>query len=456
MLDVIELSERAFGPQEGTLRLSGVSMASLAEAYGTPLFVYDRSSFDKKLKQLRAILPPEFDIYYSIKANPNLAIIRHFVSRGCGLEIASGGELVQALAAGADAARIVFAGPGKTEAELELAVNRKIGELHIESQREADCIAAICRRLNTRARVGVRVNPNADAQGGAMRMGGKSTPFGIDEEKIEPVVDFLSATDVLDFCGLHMSAGTQVLDWQVLAAQYRKAIEIGRRVVQRTGRPLRTIDFGGGLGIPYFDGDRALDLTALGSELERLVTEVRQDLRFTGTRFVIEPGRFLAGEAGIYLARIVDIKESRGKRFLIIDGGMNHHLAASGNLGQTIKRNYPVAVPERLRCPGSQSVDVVGPLCTPLDTLARNVSLPESEAGDLIAVLQSGAYARTASPIGFLSHPSPAEVWVEDGKHYLIRPRGQVEDAVRDVLLPPSLEDLLPYEMDVRSRSDIV
>jgi diaminopimelate decarboxylase len=271
-----------------------------------------------------------------------------------------------------------------------------------------------------------------------MRMGGRPAPVGIDEEKAEPLVDYLSTDRSFDFCGVHMSAGTQILDWQVLASQYRKAIEIGRRVALRAGRPLQTLDFGGGLGIPYFDDDRPLDLNALGDELERLMVEARHYPEFSVTRFLIEPGRYLVGEAGIYVTRIVDIKESRGKKFLIIDGGMNHHLAASGNLGQTIKRNYPIVLPQKLRGTCRETVDIVGPLCTPLDTLGRSLSLPEARIGDLIGILQSGAYARTASPLGFLSHPAPAEVWIEDGHHFLIRMREQIEPP-GEVVLPPSL-----------------
>jgi len=252
-------------------------------------------------------------------------------------------------------------------------------------------------------------------------------------------VDYVSTEASLQFRGVHLSPGTQILDWQILATQYRKAMAIARKVAQRTRRPLQTLDLGGGLGIPYFDGDRPLDLVTLGSELEALIGGIHQDPHFRGTRFLIEPGRFLVGEAGIYLSRIIDIKESRGKKFLIADGGMNHHLAASGNLGQTIKRNYPIVLVEKLRCPNLETVDVVGPLCTPLDTLGRSVTLPKAEIGDLIAILQSGAYARTASPSGFLSHPTPAEVWIEEGQHFLIRSRGPLGDAMRDVRLPPSL-----------------
>ena len=169
------------------------------------------------------------------------------------------------------------------------------------------------------------------------------------------------------------------------------------------------------------------------------MTEVRGDSRFLGTRFVIEPGRFLVGESGIYVARIIDIKESRGKKFLILDGGMNHHLAASGNLGQTIKRNYPVALLEKLNSGPEEEVDVVGPLCTPLDTLGRNLKLPEASIGDLVGVFQSGAYARSASPLGFLSHDTPSEVWIDRGEHFLIRSRGSTEDFMRDVWVPSPL-----------------
>jgi diaminopimelate decarboxylase len=441
MLNPVTLSENSFGPQETALRVGGVLLGSLAERYGTPLFVYDRAVFDARLGQLRSALP-EFDIYYSVKANPNLAILRHFVGRGCGLEIASAGELMQALAAGCEPDRIVFAGPGKTQAELELAIRRNIGEIHIESAREAVRIAKVCEILNTRAKVGIRVNPGADAQGGAMRMGGRATAFGIDEEQIEPVLDYVLSAGALEFCGVHVSAGTQILDAQILATQYRKALEIARKVAVHAGRQLKTVDFGGGLGIPYFDGETALDLISLNSEINALMHEARREAHFKNTRFLLEPGRFLVGEAGIYVVRVVDVKESRGKKFVIVDGGMNHHLAASGNLGQTIKRNYPIGNPEKLRTPADESVDLVGPLCTPLDTLGRSIALPKSEPGDLIAIFQSGAYARTASPLGFLSHPTPAEVLVEDGQHYLIRSRGKVEDGMRDVLVPPSLEPL--------------
>ncbi len=223
-----------------------------------------------------------------------------------------------------------------------------------------------------------------------------------------------------------------ILDVDVLLNQYRKGLDVARRVADRCDRPLRTLDFGGGLGIPYFERDRPLDLAALARGTRELMEEISDDPRLEGTRCLVEPGRFLVGPCGLYVTRVVDIKESRGKRFLVVDGGMHQHLAASGNLGQTIKRNHPVVLLERLAEAPAESVDVVGPLCTPLDVLARSIDLPRARVGDLVGILQSGAYARSASPLGFLSHPSPPEVWVTRDEDRLIRRRGLPADSLVD------------------------
>jgi diaminopimelate decarboxylase len=236
--------------------------------------------------------------------------------------------------------------------------------------------------------------------------------------------------------GVHIFAGTQILDAEVLAAQYRKCVELARRVAKQLPEPLATIDFGGGLGIPYFEGDSELDMEAYGEAARELVDSL-EDGTFSKTRLLVEPGRYLAGEAGVYVAGVVDVKSSRGKTYAVLDGGMNHHLAASGNLGQVIKRNFPVGVLNRLDGAARSTFDLVGPLCTPLDVLARSVELPPIEAGDLVGVFQSGAYARSASPLGFLSHPAPPEVLVTDGKHRLLRRRGTYQD-----LFPEASEGL--------------
>jgi diaminopimelate decarboxylase len=270
-----------------------------------------------------------------------------------------------------------------------------------------------------------------------MRMGGKATPFGVDEEQLDQAIEALAADAGLDLRGLHLFAGTQILDAATLARQWRRALDLAVRMSERLGRPVETIDVGGGLGIPYFAGEAPLDLDALATAAAELAALAR-DRGLGAARFVVEPGRYLVGEAGVYLARVVDVKTSRGKRFAILDGGMNHHLAASGNLGQVIKRNFPVTLASRLDAPAGARVDVVGPLCTPLDTLARDAELPEPVAGDLVAVLQSGAYARAASPLGFLSHATPPEVLVTGGQPRLVRRRGTLDDLLHDVCERPA------------------
>jgi diaminopimelate decarboxylase len=435
---ITSLVERYFNSSRDELQIGKVPVSTIAAEYGTPLFIYDRHILDQKWRVLRDAFPSEFAISYSVKANPNRTILQYFVNKGCGLEIASGGELHQALVAGCPAGQIVFAGPGKTETELEFALTQGIGEIHAESLLEVERINSIGRRLGVRGRIALRVNPGEEAQGGAMRMGGKPAPFGIDEESLDDVLNRVLSEPFIEFRGIHLFVGTQILDHSVLLDQYRHGIALARRVAGSLQRPLQTIDFGGGFGIPYFAHEQELDMPAFGKGLAALMADVKHEPFLSETQFMVEPGRFLVGEAGIYVVRINDIKISRGKKFLIVDGGMHHHLAASGNLGQTIKRNYPIAVLNRLNTAPEEKVDVVGPLCTPLDVLGRGVVLPKVEVGDLIGVFQSGAYARTASPLGFLSHPTPPEVWIEEGRAHLIRRRGKNTDIFEDLCDLPS------------------
>jgi len=429
---VVSLIKEYFPSSAGELSIGGVAVSELARQYGTPMFVYDRGIIDEKWNLLRDALPPPFSICYSVKANPNQTILKHFLSKGAGLEVASAGEFCQALHAGCPPDKIIFAGPGKTESELELVLGKGIGEIHLESVREAERVSAIAQKLGLHARVAVRVNPSGEAEGGAMRMGGRPAAFGIDEETLDEVLDRVISLKNLEFRGIHLFTGTQILDFQILVNQYRKGLEVALRVATRLKRSLHTLDFGGGLGTPYFPHEQQLDTQKLKTELSLLFESVHSEPLFSGTHFMVEPGRYLVGEAGVYVTRVIDLKVSRGKKFLILDGGMHHHLAASGNLGQTIKRNYPVAVLNKLDEPAEETFEVSGPLCTPLDVLARGAILPRIEIGDLVGVFQSGAYGRSASPLGFLSHPAPPEIWVDNGSHRLIRRRGEFADYLRD------------------------
>ena len=422
------LIARWFGRSGGELLVSGKRVSEIVGDVGTPVFVYARDVLERKWELLRGALPDQFDIYYSVKANPNSAVLEFFTERGAGLEVASGGEIRRALRAGCPAQLIAFAGPGKSDAELELAIERGIGEIHVESLREVQRIAAIARQRNATVGVAVRVNPQPETSGGAMRMGGKPAPFGIDEEVLEGAVGHVLSEPAIALRGIHLYVGTQILDYRTLLAQYRRGLDIARRVAGWCRRPLQTVDLGGGLGVPYFPNDAELDIEALGRDVRALLAGIRSDAAFAGTRFVLEPGRYLVAEAGIYVVRVLDVKKSRGNTFVVVDGGMHHHLAASGNLGQVIKRSFPIALVNKLDRDEHEAVDVVGSLCTPLDVLGRKVPLPAVEEGDLIAVFQSGAYALSASPVGFLSHPAPPEVLVADGAARVISQRGADED----------------------------
>ena len=395
-----DLIDRYFDVTGEELLVDGVRVSRIVAEHGTPLFIYSGTVLDSKLCRLRSVLPPEFSICYSVKANPNPLLFGRFLAKSCGLEIASGGEFYLALNAGCPPERILFAGPGKSVSELEFVLSRRIGEIHVESLLEVDRIGNLCRRLGQKVGIAVRVNPPAAAQGGAMRMGGKAAPFGIDLEQLDAVLDRILRDEAIEFRGLHFYVGTQILDCAVVSRQYREAVNIAEAIALRWRRPMATVNFGGGLGVPYFSDEREFDLERFGRELDLLMTDIRAKPVFAGTKFVIEPGRYLTAEAGIYAVQVNDIKLSRGKKFLIVDGGMNHHLAASGNLGQVIKRNFPIAILNKMGVEPQEKVDVVGPLCTPLDVLARDVDLPAAEVGDIIGVFQSGAYARTASPAG--------------------------------------------------------
>lgn len=394
----------------GELVIGGVTVSELARRFGTPFFASDASVMRRTYRRLRDALEGFAAIHYSVKANPAVPIIGLFLEEGAGVEIASIGEYRRARAAGAAPGQILFAGPGKRRAELEEAVAGGVGEIHVESFEELDRLEAIGTALGREVAVALRINPVAAVQGGAMRMGGKPSAFGFDEESLGEVLAAVAARPHLELVGLHLFAGTQVLDAGVLLAQWAHGLALAREVSGRIGRPLGTVDLGGGLGIPYFEGDVALDLPVLAAGVPGLARSVP-----AGTRVVVEPGRFLAGPAGVYVMAVNAIKPSRGQTFVVTDGGMHHHLAASGNLGQVIKRDYPVIAPTRLGEAAGPPVSVVGPLCTPLDTLARSAVLPPLAADELIAVLQSGAYGATASPGNFLSHPPPAELLVEDG-----------------------------------------
>lgn len=406
------LAARLFETRGEDLCIGGLPVRDIIADVGSPAYLYDGEAMRRAYRRLAVALGEFAAIYYSAKANPARSVIRLFLDEGAGVEIASLGEYHAAIAAGAAPERILFAGPGKRHAELAAVIDGGIGEIHIEGMDEIERL----RTIGKPVRASLRINPVPTVQAGAMRMGGKATAFGFDEEDLEAAVAAVASAENIDLVGIHVYGGTQILDAEALIGAWRHAITLAARVARMTGRHLKTIDLGGGLGIPYYAGDKPLDLEAVAAAVPELTALMRAEPLLAQARAIVEPGRFLTGEAGLYVSEVNAVKNSRGTRFLVLEGGMNHHLAASGNLGQVIKRNYPVVAPAHMAATPDMPATVVGPLCTPLDTLARDTGLPLLKAGDLVAVLQSGAYGLTASPVNFLSHPHPVEALVEGGR----------------------------------------
>jgi diaminopimelate decarboxylase len=360
------------------------------------------------MQELRAALPPVVKVHYAMKANPMPALVCFVGPLVDGIDVASGKELQVALDAGVAPATISFAGPGKRRAELLQAVAAGV-LINIESLREAQALAAISSETGYTARVAVRVNPDFELKSSGMKMAGGPKQFGVDAENVPELLGEIARLG-LAFEGFHIFAGSQNLRAEAICEAQSKTVDLAIRLAADAPAPVRVLNIGGGFGIPYFPGDKPLQLRPIGEHLHDLVQLVHRTL--PAAEVVIELGRFIVGEAGIYVSRVIDRKISRGQVFLVVDGGMHHHLAASGNFGQVIRKNYSVAIGNRLHGGPREISSVVGPLCTPLDVLADKMELAEAHPGDFVVVFQSGAYGASASPQGFLSHPAVAEVLV--------------------------------------------
>ncbi|MDT0267352.1 pyridoxal-dependent decarboxylase, exosortase A system-associated [Streptomyces sp. DSM 44915] len=406
--------ETLFERAAGGLHIGGIPAGRLAERVGsTPFFAYDRALITRRVAAVRAALPADVHLSYAVKANPMPAVLHHLAGLVDGFDVASGGELRHALDTPVSADRISFAGPGKSTAELRQAVAAGV-TVELESATELARVRELADDLGRPARLALRVNPDFALKGAGMRMGGGPQQFGVDAERVPELVAEITAAG-LDLLGFHVFAGSQNLRADSIREAQTATVELLLRLADTLPGPLRYLNLGGGFGIPYATRDTPLDLPGVGTHLaDLLATRIRP--RHPAARVALELGRYLVGEAGVYLTRVVDRKESRGTTFLVVDGGLHHQLAASGNFGQVIRRNYPVAVAHRAAGPTadapSETVTVVGCLCTPLDLLGDRVELPRAEIGDLIAVFQAGAYGRTASPSAFLGHPEPVEVLV--------------------------------------------
>ncbi len=398
-----------FDVQENCLCVAGRKITDIVRDVGrTPVYVYDSALIRARVDKLRSLIPPRIKIHYAIKANPRPDIVQLLAGLVDGLDVASRGELDIAVATNTPRAEISFAGPGKRPVEIEAAIDAGV-VLNVESETELARITDAAQRLNLRAKVAIRVNPAFELKGSGMRMSGGSKPFGVDAECVPTLLQRVAIKEI-EFAGFHIFTGSQNLNANAICESQSRSLDLALELAQHAPAPPRFVNIGGGFGIPLFPGDKPLDVAKIGKHLDSLVTQLARS--FPSCDLVIELGRYLVGEAGIYVCEVLDQKVSRGQRFLITNGGLHHHLAASGNFGQVIRRNYPILIGNRVHDDAAESTCVVGPLCTPLDVLGDKMNLPRAQIGDLVVVFQSGAYGFTASPRDFLSHPAPLEVLI--------------------------------------------
>lgn len=391
------------------LQIAGKPVSEwVARAGSTPLFVYEQSRIVDRVTRLRAALPAGVSLHYAVKANPFVDVLKTLLEVVDGFDIASGGELAKVVDAGIPPGLVSFAGPGKRDAELDAAIRAGV-TINLESEAEAERALALGAASGVRPRLAIRVNPDFDLKGSGMKMGGGAKPFGIDAERVPALARRLASAGA-EWRGFHIFAGSQALSAADIIETQAQTLQLAARLTRESGLALPHLNLGGGFGIPYFPGDTELDVEQVGAALGRALAARPAEL--ADTRFCVELGRYIVGEAGVYLTRIVDRKISHGEVFLVTDGGMHHQLAASGNFGTVVRRNYPVAIATRFGAPVEEEASVVGCLCTPLDRLADKVGLPRAEVGDLVVVFCAGAYGATASPMHFLGQGPAAEILV--------------------------------------------
>jgi diaminopimelate decarboxylase len=407
--------------------VQGVPVAKLAREYGTPLFVYDGDVLVGQYEGLRQRLHPKLEMFYSLKANPNVSVTALLRSQGARAEVSSAAELVTARRAGVPPEDVIFVGPGKSAEELAACLDEDIFAVICESLGELELIDELARLRGTVARVALRINPAFSTKRSGLVMGGKPRQFGIDEEQLGRLGNPARRFPGVRLMGVHVYMGTRILAADVVIENTRRIFALARRVSAELDFPLELVDIGGGVGVAYFDGEKDIDPAALAGGLDPVIEEFAA--ASPGTRLVMELGRYLTALAGTYVVRVRYVKTSRGQRFAVTDGGTHHHMAAVG-IGSFAKRNFPMRLLGRTEAP-AEHWTVTGPLCTPNDTLAKDIALPPVRSGDLLEVQRSGAYGPTASPVLFLGHGAPAEVLVHHGRPYLIRDRDRVEDLLR-------------------------
>jgi diaminopimelate decarboxylase len=393
------------------------ALVDIARRFRTPCYVYFMEDIAARCAALRRAFAERFRISYAVKANPNVGLLQRLRAHADALDISSVGEMQRARRAGWPPQRMSFTGPGKRPEELVAAVTQGVGQIVVESVHEARSVSQIARARGTHQDILVRLSPRHMPRGFGLSMAGKPSPFGIDEEELDGAFAVLKTLPNLRLRGLHIYSGTQCLDANALVEHFEGCCDLFRRCATRHALAPHVLVFGSGFGIPYHPGQEAFDLGRLAARVNPVLDALIQDGRFGRASCVLETGRYLVGEAGVFMTRVIRIKASRGMLIAICDGGMHHHLAACGHLGAVFHRNYRIfKVNASVDTGATATYELVGPLCTSIDTLGHGVELPTLAEGDLIGIHCSGAYGLTVSPIHFISHPPPKEILVESAQ----------------------------------------
>lgn len=411
------------------VHIQGVPITAIAEEFDTPLFVYDTDVLRQTYRELTALLPAPVEVFFSLKANPNVSVCHFLAQHGAGAEVSSHAELITALKAGVQPEKILFVGPGKSQPELQACVDTHIAAVVCESLDELQQLEKLSgARDGENCRAILRVNPAFTTKGSGLAMGGKPRQFGVDQDTVKASKALIGELRHVDVVGIHAYMGTRFLDESNVVHNTREILQLAEEIAGELGIPLDMVDFGGGLGVAYFDNENDIDLGELSEGMQEAVTPFAE--RHPGCRLIMELGRYLTATAGTYVVRARCVKESMGETFVVADGGTNHHMAAVG-VGSFVKRNFPVRHMQRPLDQPEHTYNLAGPLCTPNDVLARKVKLPHVAVGDLLGVERSGAYGPSASPGYFLSHGYPVEVMVHQGRAQLVRERDTPADLLR-------------------------
>ncbi|NIQ04812.1 MAG: diaminopimelate decarboxylase [Candidatus Korarchaeota archaeon] len=403
------------------LHLGGIPVTKIVEEYGTPLYVYDADVARAKYEKLtRAV--PQYNIFYSLKANPSISMCSLFRSFGSKAEVASGGELFKALKAGFQPKDIIFVGPAKTREEIEYAIESNVYAIIVESTLELRMLDELCETLDTESNVMLRINRESFTGEAPELMIGGPSKFGFDEEEVVPSVSNLNLSHVR-IIGVHIYAASGLLEVDPVIENAEATIQLGRSYADALNFELQCLDIGGGIGVPYSETEEEFDIQTLGEQMDSLLSQYELE----NVKLILEAGRYLVAECGVFLTKVHHIKKSRGTRYVFTDGGMNHEIRPV-----FMDLNHPTKIVNKLSHPATGEATIAGPLCTPIDVIAEDIPLPKVERGDIVGLFNAGAYGMSMSMLNFLSHPWPSEVLAYNGDTYLLRDRGSFEDIKSD------------------------